>query len=59
MTVEGKEVVKYTKLILAPGSKPKRLPIDGVDLDGVFVLRQVPDAEKINKGTSHHTSVAR
>ncbi|KAI9825677.1 MAG: hypothetical protein M1832_001021 [Thelocarpon impressellum] len=37
----------YTKLILATGGTPRRLPLPGFDLDNVFVLRTVPDAEKI------------
>jgi len=37
----------YDKLILAPGASPLVPPIPGVDLPGVFTLRNVPDAERI------------
>ncbi|MCS7187232.1 MAG: CoA-disulfide reductase [Armatimonadetes bacterium] len=37
----------YDKLILSPGSSPIMLPIDGVDLDGIFSLRNLSDADKV------------
>lgn len=37
----------YDKLILSPGAEPKRLDMDGLDLDGVFTLRNIPDTYKI------------
>ena len=33
----------YDKLILAPGAAPLRPPINGIDLPGVFTLRNLPD----------------
>lgn len=39
----------YDHLILAPGAKPKKLPIDGKDLDNVVTLRHIGDAASINK----------
>ncbi|KAG8953414.1 hypothetical protein FRC04_002256 [Tulasnella sp. 424] len=50
VTVGGSEQVKYTKLILATGTTPRRLGLEGENLNGVNVLRQVPDAEKISAG---------
>ena len=38
---------KYDRLILSPGAEPKRPHMDGLDLDGVFTLRTVPDTYKI------------
>lgn len=58
VTVDGNEKVQYGKLILAVGSKPKVLPIDGVGLENVFTLRQVPDVEKINAGRRSRAPVA-
>jgi NADPH-dependent 2,4-dienoyl-CoA reductase/sulfur reductase-like enzyme/rhodanese-related sulfurtransferase len=37
----------YDKLILAPGAEPVRPPLDGIDLDTVFNLRNIPDSDRI------------
>ncbi len=37
----------YDKLLLATGSKPRRLEVPGVDLDGVYYLRNVEDSERL------------
>jgi 3-phenylpropionate/trans-cinnamate dioxygenase ferredoxin reductase component len=37
----------YDKLLLATGSKPRRLVVPGADLDGVYYLRNVEDSERI------------
>lgn len=44
----GKEKVKYGTLVLAPGSAARRLPIEGVELQNVYTLRNVQDAAKID-----------
>ena len=44
----GKESIAYDKLVLATGAMPSRLPIDGADLENVFVLRGVQHAQKID-----------
>jgi len=41
------EAIKYDKLILAPGSKAKRLPMDGFKAKNVFLLRTLEDVNKI------------
>lgn len=38
---------RYDKLILSPGSSPVIPPIEGVDSDGIFTLRNLSDADKI------------
>lgn len=38
----------YDKLVLSPGAEPKRPPIEGLDLEGVFTLRTVPDTYRIH-----------
>ena len=43
---DGREV-PYDKMVLAVGATQVVPQIEGRDLDGVFTLRQVPDAEKI------------
>ncbi len=37
----------YDKLILAPGAAPLRPPVPGIDLPGVFTLRNLQDADHI------------
>jgi 3-phenylpropionate/trans-cinnamate dioxygenase ferredoxin reductase subunit len=37
----------FDKLLLATGSKPRRLEVPGTDLDGVYYLRNVEDSERI------------
>ena len=37
----------YDKLLLSPGAAPIRPNIEGIDLDGVFSLRNIPDTDKI------------
>lgn len=39
----------YDKLILAPGAAPLRPPIPGVDLPGVFTLRDLQDTDRIKE----------
>ncbi|MFC5137256.1 NAD(P)/FAD-dependent oxidoreductase [Actinomycetospora rhizophila] len=41
------ERVGYRKLLLATGSSPRRLPVGGVDLDGVHHLRTLGDSDRI------------
>jgi len=37
----------YDALVLAPGASPVRPPLPGIDLDGVFAVRSIPDTQKI------------
>jgi NADPH-dependent 2,4-dienoyl-CoA reductase/sulfur reductase-like enzyme/rhodanese-related sulfurtransferase len=39
----------YDRLILAPGAAPLRPPIPGVDLPGIFTLRNLQDADRIKE----------
>jgi NADPH-dependent 2,4-dienoyl-CoA reductase/sulfur reductase-like enzyme len=39
----------YDKLILAPGAAPLRPPIPGIDLPGIFTLRNLQDADLIKR----------
>ena len=37
----------YDKLILAPGAAPIRPPLPGIDLPGIFTLRNLDDMDRI------------
>jgi 3-phenylpropionate/trans-cinnamate dioxygenase ferredoxin reductase component len=39
--------LSYDKLLIATGSKPRRLDVPGADLDGVYYLRNVEDSERL------------
>lgn len=47
----------YDKLILAPGAAPLRPPILGIDLPGIFTLRNLQDVDRIkailDQGVNH------
>lgn len=39
----------YDKLILSPGAQPKRPDLPGIDSEGIFTLRTVPDTFRIDE----------
>ena len=39
----------YDKLLLSPGSTPVRPPLEGIDLEGIFTLRNVEDTDRIKQ----------
>ena len=47
---DGSQYVEtYDKLLLSPGSTPVRPPLEGIDLEGVFTLRNVEDTDRIKR----------
>ncbi len=38
---------RYDALVLSPGAAPMRPPLPGVDLPGVFAVRNIPDSRRI------------
>jgi NAD(P)H-nitrite reductase large subunit len=48
VTVNGSETLKYSSVVLAPGSIPHALPIEGADLGNVLTLRTIQDAKAID-----------
>ncbi|KIJ66647.1 hypothetical protein HYDPIDRAFT_85907 [Hydnomerulius pinastri MD-312] len=44
----GKEYIAYEKLILAMGGTPRRLPIEGADLENVYTFRGVEDSKRVD-----------
>jgi 3-phenylpropionate/trans-cinnamate dioxygenase ferredoxin reductase subunit len=47
LTLDGFEPLVYDKMLLATGSRPRRLDIPGSDLTGVRYLRTLPDADNL------------
>ena len=39
----------YDKLILSPGAEPVRPPLEGIDDERIFTLRNIPDTYKIRE----------
>lgn len=39
----------YDKLVLSPGARPLKPPIPGIDMAGIFTLRNIPDMDRIKK----------
>lgn len=39
----------YDKIILAPGAEPLRPPLEGIDLEGIYNLRNIPDSDRIKQ----------
>ena len=37
----------YDKIIMSPGAEPLKPPIEGIDLDNIFNLRNIPDSDRI------------
>lgn len=57
VTTSDGETVSYNHLVLASGGKPKRIPIDDKDLEGVLMLRHVGDAKTINSLVSKDSNI--
>ncbi|NIR27782.1 MAG: FAD-dependent oxidoreductase [Gammaproteobacteria bacterium] len=49
LTLASGEAVDYEKLVLATGSRPRRLPVPGTDLEGICYLRRVEDADALRE----------
>lgn len=49
LTLEGGEKVEYENVILATGGTPKRLPLEGKELENILVMRGLSDTAALNK----------
>lgn len=47
---------RYDSLVLAPGAAPLRPPLPGIDLPGIFTLRNIPDTRAIKQWISQHSA---
>ncbi len=47
VTLADGEQLGYEKLLLATGGRPRRLPLPGADLEGIYYLRNLEDADAI------------
>ena len=47
VVASGGEALPYSKLLLATGSRPRRLMVPGSDLPGIHCLRSIDDADAI------------
>ena len=47
--VEGGRELPYDALVLATGAKPRKLPLVGADLDGVFLFRTATDVDRVRE----------
>ena len=45
---------RYDALVLSPGANPLIPPIPGIDLDGIFSVRTIPDSTRIRRWLSEH-----
>lgn len=49
----------YDKLLLSPGANPVKPPLEGIDSEGIFTLRNVEDTDRIKAYiTDHHVKRA-
>ena len=44
---DGEKSISYDKLVLATGGNPFVPPMEGVDLEGVFQIRNIDDGRKV------------
>jgi 3-phenylpropionate/trans-cinnamate dioxygenase ferredoxin reductase component len=47
VVLSGGERVGFDRLLIATGGEPRRLPVDGADLQGVHLLRTIEDSDAI------------
>ena len=46
----GEEVVRFDYLVIATGGIPRKLNVDGKDLENIYVIRTLDDAKALNSG---------
>lgn len=51
------EDLAYDKLILSPGASPLKPPLEGIDLPGIYTLRNLQDMDRIKEAAASAKSV--
>ncbi len=49
VVVDGRERLRFDRLLLTTGAEPRRLSVPGADLEGVLYLRDLSDVEEIRE----------
>jgi len=57
VTTSSGSSVKYDHLVLSTGGKPRKIPIDGADLEGVVTLRHIEDTKTINAAVTKDSDI--
>ena len=53
---DGSEYTEtYDRLLLSPGASPVKPPLEGIDSEGIFTLRNVADTDRIKNWLTTHT----
>lgn len=48
----AEEAIPYDKLVLSPGASPLKPPLTGIDLPGIYTLRNLQDMDRIKEAAS-------
>lgn len=57
VTTSSGETIKYDHLVVSPGGRAKKIPIEGADLEGVLTLRTVDDTKKITSSVTKESEI--
>ena len=57
VTTDDDQAIGYDKLVLALGSRVRKVPVDGADLPGIHYLRSIADVDAIRDDMSSYKNV--
>jgi NADPH-dependent 2,4-dienoyl-CoA reductase/sulfur reductase-like enzyme/peroxiredoxin family protein/TusA-related sulfurtransferase/rhodanese-related sulfurtransferase len=52
LDTQAEEDLAYDKLILSPGASPLKPPLEGIDLPGIYTLRNLQDMDRIKEAAA-------
>ncbi|MBV9164834.1 MAG: FAD-dependent oxidoreductase [Solirubrobacterales bacterium] len=58
VTTSGGEEISFDKLLLATGAEPRRIPVAGADLEGIYYLRSMADCDTLRERLQSGATVA-